>query len=173
MSRNSLVGTARAFDPQADVPDLPDWQAIPTPGHTPGHVAFFRSTDRVLITGDAVLTVNLNSVPDLLAGKHRVSGPPYISTWDWPAAKQSVAALAGFRPDVLACGHGRPMTGPGCGEPGVVLRWPLPAASLKPLPQGQDSQGRKDPGARWPTSPARTGFLEGHGRRTGDAAPRR
>ena len=111
LARNSLEGTAQAFDPAAGVPGLPDWQAVPTPGHTPGHVAFFRSSDRVLITGDAVLTVNLNSVPDLLAGKHRVSGPPYISTWDWPAAKQSVAALARLRPEVLACGHGRPMTG--------------------------------------------------------------
>ena len=111
LSRNPLEGTAQAFDPAAGVPGLPDWQAVPTPGHTAGHVAFFRSKDRVLITGDAVLTVNLNSVPDLLAGKHRVSGPPYISTWNWPAAKQSVAALARLNPDVLACGHGRPMTG--------------------------------------------------------------
>ena len=111
LSRNSLEGTAQAFDPAAGVPGLPDWQAVPTPGHTPGHVAFFRSSDRVLITGDAVLTVNLNSVPGLLAGKHRVSGPPYISTWNWPAAKQSVATLARLRPEVLACGHGRPMTG--------------------------------------------------------------
>ena len=67
-SRNSLEGTARAFDPVAGVPGLPDWQAVPTPGHTPGHVAFFRGKDRVLITGDAVLTVNVNSVRDLLAG---------------------------------------------------------------------------------------------------------
>ena len=111
LSRNSLQGTARAFDPAAGVPGLPDWQAVPTPGHTPGHVAFFRGSDRVLITGDAVLTVNLNSVPGLLAGRHRVSGPPYISTWNWPAAQQSVAALASLRPAVLACGHGRPMTG--------------------------------------------------------------
>ncbi len=40
VSRNSLEGTARAFDPAAGVPGLPDWQAVPTPGHTPGHVAF-------------------------------------------------------------------------------------------------------------------------------------
>jgi glyoxylase-like metal-dependent hydrolase (beta-lactamase superfamily II) len=107
-SRNSLEGTARAFDPAAGVPGLPDWQAVPTPGH----VAFFRGTDRVLITGDAVLTVNLNSLPDLLAGQQRVCGPPRISTWDWPAAKRSVAALARLTPDLLACGHGRPMAGP-------------------------------------------------------------
>jgi glyoxylase-like metal-dependent hydrolase (beta-lactamase superfamily II) len=110
VSRSSLEGTAVPFDPAAGVPGLPDWQAVPTPGHTPGHVAFFRSKDRVLITGDAVLTVNINSVPGLLTGKHRVAGPPYISTWNWPAAKESVAALAGLKPDVLACGHGRPMT---------------------------------------------------------------
>lgn len=67
----------------------------------------------MLITGDALLTVNVNSVPNLLADRHRVAGPPYISTWNWPAARRSVAALASLDPDVLACGHGRPMTGPG------------------------------------------------------------
>ena len=41
-SRSSLEGTARAFDPAAGVPGLPDWQAVPVPGHTPGHVAFPR-----------------------------------------------------------------------------------------------------------------------------------
>jgi glyoxylase-like metal-dependent hydrolase (beta-lactamase superfamily II) len=111
VARSSLVGSARAFDPAAGVPGLPGWQAVPTPGHTPGHVAFFRGKDRVLITGDAVLTVDLNSVPGLLAGRHQVAGPPYISTWNWPAAKKSIAALAGLTPDVLACGHGRPITG--------------------------------------------------------------
>lgn len=110
-SRNSLEGSARAFDPAAGVPGLPDWQAVSTPGHTPGHVAFFRGEDRVLITGDAVLTVNVNSVRDLLAGRRRASGPPYVSTWKWPVARQSVATLASLNPDVLACGHGRPMSG--------------------------------------------------------------
>jgi len=113
VERNSLAGTVRAFDPAAGVPGLPDWRCIPTPGHTPGHIAFFRPSDRLLITGDAVLTVNLNDPRDLLLGKHGAAGPPYISTWDWAAAKESVAVLAGLEPDVLACGHGRPMAGPG------------------------------------------------------------
>ena len=56
--------------------------------------------------------MNVNSARDFLTGRHRVSGPPYISTWDWPAARKSVAALARLKPEVLACGHGRPMTGP-------------------------------------------------------------
>jgi glyoxylase-like metal-dependent hydrolase (beta-lactamase superfamily II) len=107
---SSMENIATAFDPRAGVPGLPDWRCVPTPGHTPGHVAFFRDTDRVLITGDAVLTVNLNSLRDFVLSKHTIAGPPYISTWDWPTAAQSVAALARLEPQVLAPGHGAPMT---------------------------------------------------------------
>lgn len=59
--------------------------------------------------GRCVLTLNFNSLWDLLRFKQRVSGPPWISTWNWPAAKQSVAALARLEPQVLASGHGTPM----------------------------------------------------------------
>ena len=55
------------IDPDAGGPGLPDWQVIPTPGHTPGHLALFREADRALIPGDAVLTVNLNSLGDALS----------------------------------------------------------------------------------------------------------
>lgn len=109
----SLVDVARAFEPSAGVPGLADWQCIPTPGHTPGHVAFFRERDGVLIAGDAVLMVNLNSLWDFVRNKQRVSGPPYISTWNWQAATESVAALARLEPRVLACGHGLTISGPG------------------------------------------------------------
>lgn len=112
-SEGSLADAVRAIDPSAGVPGLPDWQCIPTPGHTPGHVAFFRKSDGVLIAGDAILTVNLNSLWDLLLNRHRISGPPYISTWNWQIAKESVAELAALEPCVLACGHGMPMRGSG------------------------------------------------------------
>ena len=101
-----------AVDPGAGVPGLPDWERIPTPGHTPGHVSYFRASDRVLITGDALLTVNGSSLWGLLPlpGKRTISGPPRISTWNWAAATQSVARLARLEPRVLAPGHGTPMT---------------------------------------------------------------
>lgn len=116
VSKTSLEDVARAFDLDAGVPGLPDWECIPTPGHTPGHVSFFRNSDRVLIAGDAVFTVDVNSLWGFLLwslrrSKQRVAGPIYISTWDWRAAKESVAALARLEPRVLACGHGFPMTG--------------------------------------------------------------
>ena len=116
LARASIKDVVRAFDPSAAVPGLSDWECIPTPGHTPGHVAFFRTSDRVLITGDAIVTVDLNSLWGFLLwglrlNKQRVSGPPWYSTWNWRAAKESVTALAGLAPRVLASGHGVPMSG--------------------------------------------------------------
>jgi len=113
---SSFKEVARAFEPATSVPGLPDWECIPTPGHTPGHVSFFRPGDRVLITGDAVLTVHLNSLWGVLLwgtgrNKQRLSGPPWYTTWRWRAAKESVAPLARLEPRVLACGHGLPMSG--------------------------------------------------------------
>ena len=40
LSRGSLKGVVRAFDPTDGPPGLAGWEALPTPGHTPGHVAF-------------------------------------------------------------------------------------------------------------------------------------
>ena len=101
----------RGYVPGDGVPGLPDWECIPTPGHTPGHVAFFRKSDRVLITGDACLTVDIDSFWGLLRNKQSIARPPSVATWNWQAAKASVAALARIEPSVLACGHGIPMMG--------------------------------------------------------------
>ena len=116
LAESSFKDVARAFDPGTGVPSLPDWECIHTPGHSPGHVSFFRPSDRVLITGDAVLTVHLNSLWSFLLwgvgrNKQRLSGPPWYTTWSWRAAKESVVSLARLEPSVLACGHGLPMSG--------------------------------------------------------------
>jgi glyoxylase-like metal-dependent hydrolase (beta-lactamase superfamily II) len=118
LSGSSLKGVVQAFEPNAAIPGLPDWECIPTPGHTPGHIAFFRSSDRILITGDALLTVDLNSLRGFLLwvlriNKQRVSGPPWYSTWNRQVAKESVAFLSGLEPRMLASGHGMPMAGEG------------------------------------------------------------
>lgn len=112
-SGERLADVVRAIDLSAGVPGLADWQCLPTPGHTPGHMAFFRKSDGVLIAGDAILTVNLNSIQDVLLNRQRISGPPYISTWNWHIATASVVRLAALEPCVLACGHGPAAIGPG------------------------------------------------------------
>jgi len=103
---------ATAFDPALGVTGLPDWTCIPTPGHTPGHVSYFRASDRVLITGDALLTASARSLWGLIPSPQDISPPPRISTWDWTEAMESVRSLAGLEPLVLAPGHGLPITTP-------------------------------------------------------------
>ena len=39
------------------IPELPGWRWIHTPGHSVGHVSKWRETDRMLIAGDAFVTV--------------------------------------------------------------------------------------------------------------------
>jgi len=127
LSRTSLKGVVRAFDPEADPPGLAGWDALSTPGHTPGHVSFIRREDRVAITGDALVTTDLNSLRGILLGEQRVGGPPWYTSWNWPAAKASAAAVARLAPRVIASGHGVPLTGLAAveglrgfiGEPGI------------------------------------------------------
>ena len=65
-----------------------------------------------MITGDAVVTLQLNSLAGLLLQRQGLSGPPRYTSWNWQAAKESVARLARLEPNVLAGGHGIHLTGP-------------------------------------------------------------
>ena len=116
LARSSLGDVARSFDPVGEVPGLGGWQCLPTPGHTPGHVAYFRPSDRVLIAGDALLTLQVNSWSGLLQGRQGLSAPPWYTTWDRRAARDSIATLVRLEPTVLAGGHGNPLTGPGTAD---------------------------------------------------------
>jgi len=71
---------------------------VHTPGHTPGHLAFWLAGPRILFCGDAVVTS-----PKFMAG--------------WPAFTlnkrqhaESLHRLAAFHADILAFGHGEPIT---------------------------------------------------------------
>jgi hypothetical protein len=91
---------------------MPGWTWRHTPGHTPGHVALFREQDRVLLAGDAVVTVDLDSTLAVLTKKRGVYRPPSPATYDWNAAEKSIRLLADLRPYTLATGHGLPLSGP-------------------------------------------------------------
>jgi len=82
-------------------------------GHAPGHVSYFRPRDRVLISGDALMTLKVNTVSGLLLQQPGLSGPPWCTTWSQRAARESIRTLARLEPSVLAGGHGAPPTDPG------------------------------------------------------------
>ncbi|HEY7632168.1 MAG TPA: MBL fold metallo-hydrolase [Thermoleophilaceae bacterium] len=78
-------------------------QVIPTPGHTPGHVAFLDTRDRTLIAGDAYTT--LGGVAT--TGQYNWRFPlATTASWHRPTAVQSGRELRGLDPSRLAVGHG-------------------------------------------------------------------
>lgn len=94
------------------VPFLKEWKWIHTPGHTYGHVSFFRASDRSLIVGDAFCTTNQESFLSIATQKAQLHGPPAYYTSNWDKAKTSVEHLAALVPNTVAAGHGAPMRGP-------------------------------------------------------------
>jgi glyoxylase-like metal-dependent hydrolase (beta-lactamase superfamily II) len=101
-----------ALPADGSIPILPGWRAVHTPGHTAGHVAFFREADRTLIAGDAFCTTRQESFLAVALQRPELHGPPSYFTTDWPAARQSVSTLAALQPNFIAPGHGQPMAGP-------------------------------------------------------------
>jgi glyoxylase-like metal-dependent hydrolase (beta-lactamase superfamily II) len=94
------------------VPHMDGWRWVHTPGHTAGHVSLFRDADRALIAGDAVTTTQQESMFAVLSQRQEMHGPPMYFTPDWGASARSAAALAALDPQIVATGHGVPMTGP-------------------------------------------------------------
>ena len=101
----------QALPPDGRVPGLPGWRWLPTPGHTFGHVSFFRPHDKALVAGDAFTTVFAESALGTLTQKQEVHGPPAYFTPDWDAARASMELLARLEPEVAATGHGIAMHG--------------------------------------------------------------
>ena len=92
--------------------EMPGWKLLHTPGHTPGHVSFFRQSDGTLLVGDAFCTTRAESFFDVnFSQPAELHGPPSYFTSDWSAAKLSVRKLAALEPATVAPGHGKPLAG--------------------------------------------------------------
>jgi glyoxylase-like metal-dependent hydrolase (beta-lactamase superfamily II) len=79
---------------------------IETPGHSAGHVVFWRESDRVLIAGDVVNTMH----PFLM--KRGVREPLDTFTPDVPENRRSIKKIAELEPALLLVGHGPPVRDP-------------------------------------------------------------
>ncbi|MBS1815985.1 MAG: MBL fold metallo-hydrolase [Acidobacteria bacterium] len=103
----------RAIPADSDQLDvMRGWTVIHTPGHTPGHVSFFRESDGILIVGDAFCTTKPESFFEAaLAQQPELHGPPAYFTSDWEAACASVQRLAQLSVRTVVPGHGKPISG--------------------------------------------------------------
>jgi glyoxylase-like metal-dependent hydrolase (beta-lactamase superfamily II) len=121
MARGSRFFPARPIDlghrvhalpTDGEVPGMQGWHWIHTPGHSPGHVSFYRESDGVLLVGDAFVTQKQESLLGVISHQQGIRRPPAYFTPDWDAARRSVEELSRLDPQVVATGHGIPMDGP-------------------------------------------------------------
>jgi hydroxyacylglutathione hydrolase len=83
-----------------------EFTVIDTPGHSPGHISFWRERDRVLVLGDVLFGHQpFTSRP----GLHE---PPAMFTLDAERNRQSARKVAALRPSLVCFGHGPPLTDP-------------------------------------------------------------
>jgi glyoxylase-like metal-dependent hydrolase (beta-lactamase superfamily II) len=107
----NLLGRVRPLPLDGSIPVMPGWRWLHTPGHTAGHVSFFRDLDRALIVGDAFCTTKQESFFAVATQRPELHGPPAYYTTDWPAARESVDRLARLDPVFVIPSHGQPMAG--------------------------------------------------------------
>ena len=81
-----------------------EWEVVPAPGHTMGHVIFWRERDRVAIVGDVVRNASLRG------GFGRISETPHVFSVDPMLNRRSMRRLVELRPRLLCFGHGPPST---------------------------------------------------------------
>jgi len=79
------------------------FQVLNTPGHSPGHVSFWRESDRVLVCGDVIWGCNpfLNSGPP--------QEPFAFASPDPRRNRESARRLAELQPALVCFGHGPPL----------------------------------------------------------------
>jgi glyoxylase-like metal-dependent hydrolase (beta-lactamase superfamily II) len=79
---------------------LGNFRVIETPGHSSGHISFFRERDGVLIIGDVATNMNLLTT---IKGLHL---PPNLFTSDKQENINSLIKLSALNPKIICFGHG-------------------------------------------------------------------
>ena len=79
---------------------------LDAPGHSAGHVAYWRESDRALVLGDVLNNMHL------LTGIPGLHEPPVAFTPDPARNRDSARRLAALKPAVVCFGHGPPLRDP-------------------------------------------------------------
>jgi glyoxylase-like metal-dependent hydrolase (beta-lactamase superfamily II) len=79
---------------------------LDTPGHSAGHISYWRESDRTLICGDVFFGLNM------LTGIPGLHEPPAPFTPDVPRNRESMRRLAALEPRLVCFGHGPSLRDP-------------------------------------------------------------
>ena len=103
----TFVGPGHKVDrPLEDDDEVVDFRVIETPGHSAGHVVYWRESDRVLIIGDVLTNM------DQLTGRPGLREPKTYLTPDSVQNRRSAKRLAKLEPELVLFGHGKPLSDP-------------------------------------------------------------
>ena len=86
--------------------DVAGFSVLDVPGHSAGHVAYWRESDRTLICGDVFTNI------DTITGIPGLHEPRSFFTPDPARNRESMRRLAALRPELVCFGHGRPLRDP-------------------------------------------------------------
>jgi len=87
----------------ADGDEIGEFRVIHAPGHSAGHVIYFRDSDRVAISGDVLRTMNLlTMIP-------QIGEMPKAFITDLDQSHASIKLLAELNPTLVCPGHGPPL----------------------------------------------------------------
>ena len=79
---------------------------LDVPGHSAGHVAYWRESDRVLVLGDVLNNMNV------LTGLRGLYEPKRAFTPDPARNRESIRRVAALGPELACFGHGPPLRDP-------------------------------------------------------------
>lgn len=83
--------------------EIGGFRVVHAPGHTPGHVFYFRESDRVVIAGDVLANMHA------FTGRVGLQEPPGAFSVDRLQNRQSMRKLLELRPSVACFAHGPPL----------------------------------------------------------------
>jgi glyoxylase-like metal-dependent hydrolase (beta-lactamase superfamily II) len=86
--------------------EIAGFTVLHVPGHSAGHVAFWRESDRALILGDVVTNI------DTITGLPGLHEPRSFFTPDPKRNRDSARRLAALEPELVCFGHGKPLRDP-------------------------------------------------------------
>jgi len=87
----------------AEGDEVAGFAVLEVPGHSAGHVAYWREADRTLVAGDVFFNVNP------LTGRPGLRPPPDGFNDDTEGNRESMRRLAALDPEVVVFGHGPPL----------------------------------------------------------------
>jgi hydroxyacylglutathione hydrolase len=87
-----------------DGDEVAGFRVVHTPGHSRGHIVFFRESDRVAICGDVIRNMSYAT------GLPGIKEPPGIFTYDPAENRRSIRKLAELNPSLILPGHGPVVT---------------------------------------------------------------